>query len=184
MQLTIHLPSREETLAFNRQRWGEILADPRWNACDERIETNAFGNILMSPPASGSHCKRQFRIGGLLERLLAERGLPGEGFGECPISTIDGVKACDAAWFSAERYARVRGQQAYEEAPEICVEVVSPSNTENELQHKRSLYFEAGAMECWRCDQQGRMTFYYQNAPDVPKPRSEFCPEFPVEISD
>jgi hypothetical protein len=32
-----------------------------------------------------------------------------------------------------------------ERAPEICVEIISPSNTESEIQEKQALYFEAGA---------------------------------------
>ncbi|MEM6366188.1 MAG: Uma2 family endonuclease, partial [Planctomycetota bacterium] len=67
--------------------------------------------------------------------------------------------------------------------PEICVEVVSPSNTDSELRHKRQLYFDAGAIECWTCDQQGQMAFYQNNNPDTPHNKSKLCPEFPYEIS-
>jgi Uma2 family endonuclease len=178
MQLIINLPDREEVLASNRQRWEEILSDPRLADLPGRIETNAFGNILMSPPPDSPHCQRSFRIGRLLEQILG-----GIGFGECPISTIDGVKACDAAWFSAERYAQVRGQRAFELAPEICVEVVSPSNSAAELQHKRDLYFDAGALECWTCDQHGNMTYYDAGKSDAPQTQSKLCPNFPEFIS-
>lgn len=178
MQLIIHLPNREEVLASNRRRWNEVLADPRWVDCQERIETNAFGNVLMSPPPDTGHCKRSFRIGSKLEQLLG-----GEGFGECPISTIDGVKACDAAWYSTERYAQVRGQLAFEIAPEICVEVLSPRNTTNEIQYKFRLDFEAGAIECWTCDLEGRMTYHHRDSPETLLRRSNLCPEFPSEIS-
>ncbi|KAA1257751.1 hypothetical protein LF1_02410 [Rubripirellula obstinata] len=179
MQLTINLPSRDEVLASNRKRWEEVLADPTISKLPGRIETNAFGNIIMSPPPGGPHCKRQFRIGKQLEKLLG-----GEGFGECPISTIDGVKACDAAWYSDQRYAKVRGQKAFEIAPEICVEVISASNTAAEIKYKRDLYFEAGATECWQCDLNGRMTYYTADAPNTSKTRSELCPKFPEAIED
>ena len=33
---------------------------------------------------------------------------------------------------------------ALERAPEICVEVLSPSNSKPEMEEKRALYFEAG----------------------------------------
>ncbi len=178
MQLIINLPDREEVLASNRQRWEEVLADTRWRDCRERIETNAFGNILMSPPPGGPHCRRAFRIGMFLEQQLG-----GCALGECPISTIDGVRACDAAWFSDERYALVRDQSVYETAPEICVEVVSPCNTAAELQYKRDLYFEAGAIECLQCDLHGKMTYYLNEAPTTTQTQSNLCPNFPQEIS-
>lgn len=179
MQLIINLPNREEVLARNRQRWAEMVADSRWHDCQERIETNAFGNILMSPPPGGPHCQRSFRIGVLLEQMLG-----GKGFGECPLSTIDGVRACDAAWYSNDRYELIRDQLVYEVAPEICVEVVSLSNTPAELQYKRDLYFEAGAIECWQCDLAGLMSYYRDQEPDTPHPQSTFCPDFPNTISD
>ena len=88
MQLVIELPSREEQLAFNRRRWAEVAADPTLAALPYKIETNAHGNILMMPPASGGHSYRQSRIQRALEDTLGGFALP-----ECPVSTIDGVRA-------------------------------------------------------------------------------------------
>ena len=53
MQLTIQLPPREEQLAFNRKRWGEVLIDRGLIDLPYRIETNEYGQILITPPASG-----------------------------------------------------------------------------------------------------------------------------------
>ena len=36
-------------------------------------------------------------------------------------------------------------------APEICIEVLSLSNSPAEMNEKRDLYFEAGAHEVWIC---------------------------------
>ncbi len=179
MLLQIQLPKREDTVATNRLRWAELQADAKLADCPNRIETNAWGQIIMSPPPTGSHCKKQFRIAQALERLLG-----GEAFTECPISTADGVKAADAAWFSDQRYAQVVGQDAFEIAPEICVEVLSPKNTWAEMQAKRQLYFDAGAIECWTCDLTGQMTYYSSDEPESPKHESKLCPQFPGVIKD
>jgi len=77
------------------------------------------------------------------------------------------------------RFAAVRGQAAFEQAPEICVEVISPSNPDSELGQKKQLYFEAGAEEVWFCLQDGRMEFYEPSQPDVPLAVSPRCPAFP-----
>ncbi|HEX6566206.1 MAG TPA: Uma2 family endonuclease, partial [Chthoniobacterales bacterium] len=67
-------------------------------------------------------------------------------------------------------------------APEICVEVLSPSNTPSAIEEKRALYFGAGAKEVWICKENGKLEFYCQILPDTPT-RSQLCPDFPNLIS-
>ncbi len=177
MHLIIELPPREEQLRFNRQRWEEVLTDRRLVELPYRIETNAHGQILMSPPASGGHSCRQGEIAFRLRQLLNGRTLP-----ECPVSTLDGVKAADVGWYSDERFAAVEEQPAFEIAPEICVEVLSPSNTDFEMQAKRQLYFEAGADEVWICELDGAMTYYHRDHPTNAQTSSPRCPEFPPRL--
>lgn len=64
-------------------------------------------------------------------------------------------------------------------APEICVKVMSPGNVFSRLLEKRDLYFAAGALEFWLCDQDGAMRFF-----DVPGEleRSRLAPDFPCTI--
>jgi len=179
MSITLTLPDRESTLAFHRQRWAEVLADPEMAVYPGRIETNAFGQVTMSPPAAESHSDRQGEVVYQLRRLLGGRAKP-----ECPVGTSDGVKAIDVGWYSASRHSQVQGQIACDIAPEICVEVISPSNTVAEMEFKRALYFEAGAIECWQCGLQGEMTYYRPNDPNTPQTHSTLCPNFPAKISD
>lgn len=40
-------------------------------------------------------------------------------------------------------------------APELCVEVLSPSNTEPEMQQKTAAYLAAGALEVWLVKEDG-----------------------------
>ena len=177
MQLVIQLPSHEEQLELNRRRWSEILSDSTLAELPYRIETNAYGELVMNSPPSGIHSNRQGQITILLDRHLSNHTLP-----ECPISTIDGVKAADVGWYSAGRFAQVEGQNAFEIAPEICVEILSPINTPAEMRHKRNLYFEAGAEEVWYCREDGSMEFYAKSNPDTLITRSSLCPGFPVRI--
>ncbi len=177
MQLLIDLPPREEQIAFNLRRWAEVLNDGVLARLPYKIETNAHGNILMTPPASGGHSYRQTEI-----LLQLKQRLGGQPLIECPISTIDGVRAVDSAWYSTSRFARVQGQLAFETAPEICVEVLSPSNTASEMEEKKSLYFEAGAEEVWFCDEHGYMHFFVKADPKTAVDKSAICPDFPREI--
>ena len=65
-------------------------------------------------------------------------------------------------------------------APEICIEILSPSNTPAEINEKRALYFDAGAAEVWICNLDGSMSFLL--GPDHQAPTSALCPEFPDRI--
>ena len=62
-------------------------------------------------------------------------------------------------------------------APPICVEILSPSNTEPEFAQKRDAYLRAGAQEVWVCDRDNRITFF-NGAGQLN--RSRLCPDFPV----
>jgi Uma2 family endonuclease len=66
--------------------------------------------------------------------------------------------------------------------PEICIEVISPSNSKREMRKKKRLYFEAGAEEVWFRERDGRMTFYLRSAPDVAVEASALCPAFPKRV--
>jgi Uma2 family endonuclease len=65
-------------------------------------------------------------------------------------------------------------------APEICVEIFSPSNTPAEIDEKRALYFDAGATEVWICNLDGSITFFLD--PDDEASTSALCPAFPDRI--
>jgi Uma2 family endonuclease len=64
-------------------------------------------------------------------------------------------------------------------APEVCVEVVSMSNTKDEMKKKRQLYFTQGAQEVWICDEYGTLSFF--NAKRQLK-QSQLFPAFPAKI--
>lgn len=168
----------EDQRAFNRRRWREICADQILGAHDCRVETDRFGQVIvMSVPPSFEH-------GGFQSGLVFEfrKHLhTGEVVTECPISTSEGVKAADVIRISAARKKRALRQGLLEMAPEICMEVLSPSNTREEMSEKKRLYFEAGAKEVWFCDLTGRMHFYRHTAPEKPA-ASALCPAFPRRV--
>jgi Uma2 family endonuclease len=153
--------------------WDEICADPTLRDLPYKIETNRRGQIIMSP-ARSRHGEYQSEIDALLRQLLPQ----GRVVIECPVQTTAGVRVPDVAWTSPER----RQPIIYTLAPEICVEVLSPYNDEEEMTEKRALYFEAGAREVWICSEKGRMTFY--NPSGLLADGSLFCPGFPslVEV--
>lgn len=154
--------------------WEEICRDPRFRDLPYKIETNARGQIVMSPTHQ-YHGALQFKIGRLLDAKLSE----GVIVTESAIATSDGKKVADVAWYSAVRWKQVRDALDAPIAPEIAVEVHSPGNASEEMDHKRALYFEAGAEEVWMCGQDGGIAFYDANGKKEASPR---VPSFPDQI--
>jgi Uma2 family endonuclease len=147
------MPTTTETPGFT---WDEVVRDPLLRDLPYKIETNARGQIIMSPPPKIKHIRRQDRIRDLLKGQMNA----GEALTEYPVQTSDGVKLLDAMWGSADRVVPHDESSAAPVAPEICVEVRSTSNTDAEMAHKRALYLEAGAEEVWICDEDGTMHFF------------------------
>jgi hypothetical protein len=113
--------------------------------------------------------------------VLLLRLLPGgRPFSECPLSTADGVKGLDLAWLASDRPELHSRPVVLTRGPEICVEILSPSNTPSEIDEKRALYFDAGAVEVWICNLDGSITFFV--SPDHQVSTSALCPGFPDRI--
>ena len=162
-----------------RLSWKRICADPVVAALPYKVESDQWGNIVMSPPPGYYHSSYQGQIVTLLGQLLTG----GRAMPEFPLQTTKGVKGVDVVWMSRERQRqRPKRRDLSLIAPEICVEVISPSNKRAEIAEKRSLYFEKGAAECWTCDQRGKMTFYDVTGQVIP--RSKLCPEFPTRLEE
>ncbi len=156
--------------------WTEVCAIPWLKDIPAKIETNRQNKILMSP-ASSWHSRYESEISFLLRKLLPG----GHAFTECPIETEDGTRVADVAWMSTERYQPHRRAISLPIAPEICVEVLSPSNTREEMLQKRLLYYAAGAEEVWLCNEQGDMEFFVRGQSDS-VPQSRLCPGFPLSV--
>jgi Uma2 family endonuclease len=163
---------------FNLAVWDKVLHDEFLASVPHRIETDRYGQIVMSPPPAPEHGEEQFEIGALIKKLLPA----GHIITECPVSTSDGVKAVDVAWISKPRRAKQKGKICLTEAPEICVEVISPRNTRRELNDKKALFFAAGAEEVWFCQQGGRMEFFLKGEPQIAR-SSNWCPGFPANVT-
>ncbi len=174
------LPKIDDITAFNLARWKDLCADPFWGKMQGRLETDRFGNVIMTPPADPEHGGRQADFVGLFIRLMTG----GKAYVECPVSTPEGIKVADVAWVSAERLKTIKHRSALKAAPEICVEVLSPSNTRDEIQEKKRLYFEAGALEVWICSRAGEVSFYLCDKPAKAAKRSKLCPLMPAQLPE
>ena len=134
-------------------RWDEVLKDPTLRDLPYKIELNTWGKVEMTP-ASNRHGHLQSEIAYTLRSQLQ-----GMVITECSILTRIGVRVPDVAWASPEFMGAFGEITPYTRAPEICVEILSPSNVEAEVEEKTSAYLAAGALEVWLVSEAGSVRF-------------------------
>jgi Uma2 family endonuclease len=138
------------------EKWREVVNSPYLRDLPFKLELNENGKVEFAmSPATNRHSWWQFRIGVMLEQRLG-----GEALVECSILTRQGVKVADVVWCSPAFLARQGYETPYTQAPELCVEVASPSNTAGELNEKVQLYLQAGAVEAWIVGEDGTVELY------------------------
>jgi len=126
-------------------------------------------------PATNEHGIYQALIIEWLVRLSQD----GRPISECSIQTDQGVKVADVAWASYGFFRKNQRRNPYLESPEIVVEILSPSNTREEMAEKKVLYFNQGATEFWLCGKDGSMTFFNSNGL---LSESQMIKDFPKKI--
>jgi hypothetical protein len=101
---------------------------------------------------------------------------------EAGVGTSEGVKVPDVVAITRIRGIAYQEDSFFPEAPEMCVEVLSHSNSPEEIEEKRRLYAERGCREFWNCSEAGQMTFLDAKSG---RPMSEpaTCPAFPGFIA-
>ncbi|GJG86532.1 hypothetical protein tb265_17130 [Gemmatimonadetes bacterium T265] len=110
--------------------------------------------VEMTAPG-GVHGLVTMRVGRVVGNVIDERGL-GAAFGAETAFRLkrdpDLVRCPDFAFVTAARLAAVLRVGANEGAPDLAVEVVSPSNTATEVNGKLAEYFRYGARQVWLVD--------------------------------
>ena len=150
------------------EKWREVVDNPYLRDLPFKLELNEDGKVEFAmSPASNRHSLLQGKLQALLLRCLPH----GVQMPECSILTSKGVKVADVVWASNMFFERYRDATPYPKAPELCIEVASPSNTTDELAKKTQLYLEAGAVEAWIVCGDGVVEVY---GPEGRRARSSF----------
>ena len=157
--------------------WEQMCDDPNLRDLPYKIEQDRYGRIVMSPPPKADHSWHQGEIARRLGALLPDWAI----LVECGLDTPEGVKVPDVAAMTRDRLRRHRGAASLPEAPEICVEVLSWSNSAEEMAEKRRLYAGQGCREFWTCSEQGDVMFF-DAAAGQRLEKSAICPRFPALV--
>ncbi len=139
------------------EKWREVVDSPYLRDLPFKLELNENGKVEFTmSPATNRHSLLQ----GRLQEFLLQNLPDGVRMPECSILTRKGVKVADVIWGSDTFFERYRDATPYPQAPELCVEIASPSNSAEELREKTHLYLEAGALEVWIVRPDGTVESY------------------------
>lgn len=122
-----------------------------WPSEDGRIEL-VRGDLERSPPAGFDHGLVATAIARALDRHATEATLGSVvwGVGFVLARDPDTVRAPDVAFVTAERTAaQERPEGFFEGAPDLAVEVVSPTDAGEAIEAKVLDYLDAGTRQVW-----------------------------------
>ena len=155
-------------------QWQEVCENQTLKNLPFKIELNSQGKVLMTPVKVNHSILQGEIIGHLYQNLTG-----GEALAGCPIKTKQGTKVADVAWASNDLLKKIENEVECSIAPEICIEVLSFSNTKSEINEKKGIYFEEGAIEFWVCDSFGNISFFVKEGKIE---RSNIAKTFPISI--
>jgi len=109
------------------------------------------GELIEVAPPKHEHYLIQRRLRRLLEDAAADTGVVDIEIGFRALPEHE-FRQADVAFISKERWDRIPRGGNLEGAPELVVEVLSPSNTASEIFDKELLCLENGSREFWVVD--------------------------------
>jgi Uma2 family endonuclease len=118
-------------------------------------ELSEFGEWIVTPRPTHEHQHVASAVAFQLTTRLGPSAAT-----EVSVITDRGIRAPDVVWMPAARWLEVKGQNPLPFAPDVCVEVLSPSNTRQEIQMKVSAYLRAGAREAILVGLKGQVEFF------------------------
>ena len=133
-------------------QWQDVIHNSYLKDLPFKIELNRWGRIEMSP-ASNRHALLQSRLAQWVRTAIGK----GETLTAASIQTSDGVRVPDVVWASDTFLAEHDFETPFSRAPNICVEIISPSDSRLEMLEKTLLYLEAGATEVWLVSESGQL---------------------------
>lgn len=121
------------------RRWQALAADAE---SPDHFELDQFGELIVSPMPTPGHQAVASEVGFQLMARLGPRVAV-----DVSILTDRGVRAPDVIWMPADRWEGRKDQSPLESVPDVCVEVLSPGNTRQEIEMKIGAYLRGGARE-------------------------------------
>jgi Uma2 family endonuclease len=114
------------------------------------------GEVVQMTRPKLKHWRIQERMRQIFDEAFGNRGMAAIEFAFRPKPEHE-VWAADVAWISRERFGQADDDDNLAGAPDIVVEVLSPSNTASEILEKKLMCMDNGCVEFWVVDSRKRV---------------------------
>lgn len=133
----------------------ELLRMPRLNPCEL-----VAGRVVRMTPTNPTHGRIEVNVAAALKQFVRTQNLGVVMAGEVGVFTSrnpDTVRAPDVLFLSHERDALRRRPQGFlDVAPELTVEILSPTDRPDAVRRKLEEYYTAGVRLAWVIDPAAR----------------------------
>jgi len=143
----------------------QLFAAPELGRCEL-----VRGELIMMSPAGSQHGYVSTNLAAALAVLVKRHGLgvvlsgdPGFRIGSDPAT----VRAPDVAFVRAERAAAAMGRGFFPGAPDLAVEVISPSDRASEVSAKVQAWLGAGCGAVWVADPETQSVTVYRSRTQI-----------------
>ena len=139
------MATAQPVLKFTYEDYRTAPEDKRYELLD--------GDLLMTPAPNLKHQEVEFELTIQLGRFIKERALGKFFFAPCDVVLSDhDVVQPDLLFVSREREHLLRGGDNVRGAPDLVVEVLSPTTADRDRGYKHALYAKHGVREYWLVD--------------------------------
>ncbi len=128
------------------------------------------GRIVTMSPTGAEHGMIEFRLGGALQSFVLQQNKGWVMGGEVGVYTRrnpDRVRGGDIIFVSNIRSEKRPGQGFLEFAPDLIVEIMSPSDRWQDMQKKLEEYFHIGVGQVWVVEPANRAVSVYCSVTEI-----------------
>jgi Uma2 family endonuclease len=129
-----------------------LTADELWKMPDDDSVRHELdeGELIEMPPASEEHGGIESEIVAILRNFVKEHQL-GKVYGSSAGYRLraDTVREPDASFVRESRREEIKSRGFAKGAPDLAVEILSPSDSVRQLKRKVKQYFDAGTRTVW-----------------------------------
>ena len=133
----------------------ELIRMPELDPCEL-----VAGRVVPTTPTNPTHGRIEVNVAAALQHFVRSQNLGVVMAGEVGVFTArnpDTVRAPDVLFLSHDRNARRERQEGFlDVAPELTVEILSPTDRPEQVQRKLGEYFAAGVLQVWVVDPASR----------------------------
>lgn len=152
------------------------------------------GELVTMAPTGYSHGMIESTFAAILRHFVRKHGLGHVMVGEVGIyiqRDPDTIRAADVVYISHERLAQAQSPSYLDVAPELIVEILSPTDRWSEMLEKLEEYFIIGVTEVWLADPRRRDVLVYRSLTEVQRftlddtlSHSTALPDFAVNVAE